>query len=483
MKKIILLFSLVFLFIPGIAGAEDADLLAGKVMFGGRGYNSPYQGVTTNKLTDGDWSTNAPGLSTPSGNISAPYGFYYKFDHDVNVSSATVSANNYAEVRFYNAAGVIIGSLSYSPPGVSASTGQNKQLTAPITGVRGVYLYNGTSQQVVTLYEFKVFGSDSVTVNPEPEKFVVNGLKYTPTSVASGTLSWDGINSNYLKYYKVYQGTDLLGTTTTNSLSISQLVPGNTYDFKVAALDKFDVEYTASTVSHSVPVPDTTPPAVPTNVQVAPDRYRATVTANPVLDDDLAGFHVYLNGNRVTSQPVQLPYDLTGLRLETDYELEIASIDTSGNLSARSQKVSFKTLGLESEPTAVTVTGSPYNGGASLSWSPVSAAKEYKVYKADGTFIMKTTQTSVKIPRLKNGQVYEFYVVASNDIGDSPRSNVVEVKPSSTLAPDVTLGYSLKDVTDGTSSWFSSFWLLLAFTISIPLSFYVSNRVKGLFES
>ncbi|GAV16091.1 hypothetical protein [Paenibacillus sp. NAIST15-1] len=47
--------------------------------------------------------------------------------------------------------------------------------------------------------------------------------------------------------------------------------------------------------------------------------------------------------------------------------------------------------------------------------------------------------------------------------------------------PTVSLTYNLADVASGVASWFSSFWLILAFAVAIPLAFYVANRVKGLF--
>lgn len=48
--------------------------------------------------------------------------------------------------------------------------------------------------------------------------------------------------------------------------------------------------------------------------------------------------------------------------------------------------------------------------------------------------------------------------------------------------PTVSLSYNLADVATSTSNWFTSFWLILAFSIAIPLAFFVAHRVKGLFE-
>jgi len=47
--------------------------------------------------------------------------------------------------------------------------------------------------------------------------------------------------------------------------------------------------------------------------------------------------------------------------------------------------------------------------------------------------------------------------------------------------PVVNLTYDLADVAASVSNWFSSFWLILAFAVAIPLAFYIAGRVKGLF--
>lgn len=46
---------------------------------------------------------------------------------------------------------------------------------------------------------------------------------------------------------------------------------------------------------------------------------------------------------------------------------------------------------------------------------------------------------------------------------------------------DLKSSFSLGDIATGISSWFSSFWLILAFSISIPLAFYIASRVKLMF--
>ncbi|MNC57235.1 Exochitinase 1 precursor [compost metagenome] len=143
----------------------------------------------------------------------------------------------------------------------------------------------------------------------------------------------------------------------------------------------------------------------------------------------------------------------------------------------------FRTLTLKTIPaTPSSLNANAFYKGANLSWLPSSSAEEYIIYM-DGEQLFKTANTSAKVTNLVNGADYDFAVSASNDIGESDLSNTVTVTPTDSSPVDVTLGYSLKDISDGTANMFSAEWLLLAFCIAIPLSFYISNRIKGLINS
>jgi hypothetical protein len=48
--------------------------------------------------------------------------------------------------------------------------------------------------------------------------------------------------------------------------------------------------------------------------------------------------------------------------------------------------------------------------------------------------------------------------------------------------PTITLQYNLADVATAVGNWFSSFWLILAFAVAIPLAFFVGHKIKGLFQ-
>lgn len=332
------------------------------------------------------------------------------------------------------------------------------------------------------LYEFEVF--TPLTQNPEPQLFVINNLIFSKTSDQSGTLKWDQLTSTkYLKEYRIYHNNNLITQTKNTSYSVSGLKLGETHEFKVTAVDTWDVEYNPSRVTYDAPLPDTTPPGQPTGLTVTPDRYTAMLRWTGPTDPDLDGYYVYLDGRLVSTIVKLEQFSLGNLKMDTDYEVYVQAVDKAGNKSIDSNVVKFKTLGLTTVPSAVYgLNGTPYSGSVSLTFSASPGATHYEIYM-NGTKLLETKNTFMNIPNLNNGTAYTFYVIAVNSIGPAAPSNTVTVTPSAALPPNVTLGYGLQDVSNGVGTWFGGIWLILAFAISIPLAFFVANRLKGFFAT
>lgn len=470
-KKLLLvisLFGMISLLIPlSSVMAADTDVLRG-VSFTSQ--NNKVAGI--DKITDGDISTFATWSDTDT--------LTYIFPESVDIDyGSLVIKTAIATVDIYNTKNELLYNMHSSS---STRPIADLQDVKKITIYGSVYSGNSSTSGKTQVSDLRLMIYD---LNPDIDLFVINQLEMNSISNDSVTLNWNTVDSEYFKHFKVYQGSTYLGNVTNNSYSISGLVPGQDYSFKITAVDVNDKEYTntGKTIYYSVPLPDEEAPDIPTNVEVTPDRYSSLVTWTHSKASDLSGYYIYLNGNRVNSSPILTnSYQLTGLNHSTDYEIQIVSVDASGNVSEKTEPFQFRTLEVITVPDIPTsVTAQPYNSSVLLSWLPQTSAKTYKIY-VDGVFKLETNQTSVKLSNLENGKNYNFTVSAVNDIGESEQSSPVSAEPSVNLLPDVSLGYSLKDVTTGVVSWFSSVWLLLAFSIAIPLSFYIGNRVKGLFQ-
>ncbi|MGW1491893.1 chitinase [Streptomyces sp. NPDC002402] len=80
-------------------------------------------------------------------------------------------------------------------------------------------------------------------------------------------------------------------------------------------------------------------------------------------------------------------------------------------------------------PTGLTA-GSPGSTSVPLSWSPVSGATGYNVYRG-GTKVLSVSGTSATVTGLAPSTSYSFEVTATNSAGESPKSAAVSVTTTS----------------------------------------------------
>ncbi|OMD76580.1 fibronectin type III domain-containing protein [Paenibacillus odorifer] len=465
------LFFVLIAFNPMKVSAAPDGLMNGKPLTYGLNIGDTVK--STLLLTDNDITT-GDDIWYRSG-----YQLWHKFDPAVNIDGYLYKGTQNV-VFTYQIKGEKVSRTYDGGSGYLKST-NTKEPISVLKNVEYVSIISADGNYK-TGYEFDVFGSE--VTNTDSSLFVINNLEKTVDSISSITLKWLPINSVFLKQYKVYQDDVLIGTVNQNNISVSGLVAGESYTFKVVPVDSFNKEFTGGILKYAVPLPDLTPPAIPKDIKVVPDRYTANVSWAIPLDDDLLGYYIYLDDLRVNDQPILTNYyTLSGLKIDSEYHVSVSSVDLSGNVSVQSKSLSFRTLTLQTVPSAPgNLRANAFYKGANLSWLPSSSAQEYIVYM-NGNQLFKTVQTSAKVTSLENGKDYTFAVSAVNEIGESDLTDSVTVTPLDASPVDVTLGYSLKDISDGTANMFSAQWLLLAFAIAIPLSFYISNRVKGLFIS
>lgn len=108
-------------------------------------------------------------------------------------------------------------------------------------------------------------------------------------------------------------------------------------------------------------VVDTEAPDAPTAVRTADVTETTAKVAWAAALDNVAttGYNVYVNGEKVNTELVTATeYDLTGLTPATDYSVEIEAVDAAGNVSEKSEAVTFTTAKepVTPEPTVVDKT-------------------------------------------------------------------------------------------------------------------------------
>ena len=192
--------------------------------------------------------------------------------------------------------------------------------------------------------------------NPPP----ANVTGFTATGITDAiALKWNANTDTDLKYYQVYQGTasgsetNLVYTGLGNSYVFNTLSTNPQY-FKIYAVDVFNSQSataaTANATAKSSLGVDTTPPAVPSNVQVTSSLHSTDPTGgtafidvswNAVADTDLQNYVIrYASSSTTTSwQYLEIPEGtlegrIHNLRANTAYYVGVAAQDFQGNMSA-----------------------------------------------------------------------------------------------------------------------------------------------------
>ncbi|MDN5279621.1 MAG: hypothetical protein PWR01_3586 [Clostridiales bacterium] len=158
---------------------------------------------------------------------------------------------------------------------------------------------------------------------------------------------------------------------TDHKITLSGLLPGKTYHFRVRSLDferneGVSSDYQFDTPSGAAPVP-------PTNFVISPptEMERVVLSWTSNSEDDLAGYNLYrsessgsaftrVNANPITSGVGSTTYQDEGLKIACKYYYYLKAVDVAGNESAPTQTLSVVTPGILVENRTWSVSESPY---------------------------------------------------------------------------------------------------------------------------
>ena len=295
-------------------------------------------------------------------------------------------------------------------------------------------------------YEFRVRAVNSVGPGAEskPVSIAPATVPGAPRNLGGArgngevTLSWDvpdddGGSAIERYEYKVDSAEWVSTGGTTTTYTVTGLASGQTYEFRVRAVN--DVGPGAE--SAPVSVAPATVPGAPLNLAGERGNGEVTLSWDAPADDGGSDINDYEykvdSGGWVSTGGTTTTYTVTGLASGQTYEFRVRAVNDVGP-------------GAESAPVSVapaTVPGAPRNlagergnGEVTLSWDAPdddggSAIERYE-YKVDSAEWVSTggKSTNYTVTGLTSGQPYEFKVRAVNDVGPGAESAPVSVAPA-----------------------------------------------------
>jgi chitodextrinase len=294
-----------------------------------------------------------------------------------------------------------------------------------------VFLYNPPDGQNPNI--FTTTGSTGTTLNIQDGSAptVPTGLNATNTTVNSTILNWTASTDNVgVDHYDIYQGTNKIGSSTTNSFGITGLQNPNTqYSFTVQAFDAAGNGSAQSAALVVTTLPDTTAPTVPTNLQ-ATSITPTSVTLSWTNSTDNVGvkrYEVYQDPSTTAiASPTVTTYTVNGLTPGSPYTFKVKAFDNANNGSAQAS-LAVTTQADQIAPTAPTnlnATPGSDNVSMALTWTAATdniGVTRYDVYQGT-TKLGSTTATSYTATTLMPNTNYTFRVVAFDAAGNSTTS-------------------------------------------------------------
>jgi chitodextrinase len=174
------------------------------------------------------------------------------------------------------------------------------------------------------------------------------------------------------------------------------------------------------------------PPSRPTNLKTVPTETTIALTWNPSSDDvEVAGYHVYLNNERVATVQATA-YLFENLAIATSYQLSVAAFDNEGvvsdkaNIDASTTDETPPTMPahLEGIPTATTIA---------LTWEASTdnvGVIGYNVY-LNGQREKKVTTTTYTLALLDSATTYLIEVEAVDAAGNKSEKATLSLSTSS----------------------------------------------------
>ena len=260
-------------------------------------------------------------------------------------------------------------------------------------------------------------------------------------------LSWDAVSDAV--HYMVYRDGVLLATELDDPMfADSDAGTSVAHSYSVTAMDAAGNESARSGSAEGTAL-DNLAPASP-SAAAAADHLRDNGGAIDVGWSgvyDAESYRVYRNGTLLVSDLGVCTYTDLSAITGTTYTYTVTAIDAAGNESDPSNAASAASADdlAPAVPDGLSVTADARGGAVALSWSEVSGAAGYKLYR-DGVEIADQTSTTFADDGLVNGTTYHYTVAAYDNAGNlSAVSAAVSGTPGDSTPPNAPAGLVAMD--------------------------------------
>jgi len=160
-------------------------------------------------------------------------------------------------------------------------------------------------------------------------------------------LSWQAASDaeSGVSFYRLYRGGSLLAATSSTSYTDAACVPGQSYTYRISAVNGAGLESEQSEPAQATTPSDTESPSVPAGLAATPvSSGTIDLSWEPSVDNTgVTEYHVFRDNVEI-AQTAQTVYSDASLLPATTYAYQVEAVDAAGNASGRSDAASATTL-------------------------------------------------------------------------------------------------------------------------------------------
>lgn len=267
-------------------------------------------------------------------------------------------------------------------------------------------------------------------------------------------LTWAAVSG--VTGYNVYRGTSAGGEASSPiaanvpspTLNDKGLTNGTAYFYKVAAVNANGPGEKSKEAS-ATPTTSTPPPVLPpapSGLTAMPGDKQVMLAWTSV--SGAASYKVFRGTSAGAESPTPVASGLpapsfndTGLTNGITYFYRVAAVNAAGT-GGLSNETSAKPAGMAGPPAPAGLTATPGDKKVVLSWTAVSGATGYNVYRGTSAGGEAASPVASNVPAptftdtgLTNGTTYFYKVAAVNANGAGEKSNEASAKPAATPLP------------------------------------------------
>lgn len=359
-----------------------------------------------------------------------------------NATNCTVSSSNLFStgVASEGSLGTISPSHPYYP-----SAGGSRTFTIVCAGVQG-----------------QISDSVTVTLPAIPQPPVAPTISNIATTCnGTVTLTWNTVAT--ATSYKVFRNGTQIATVTTGSYTDTGLTASTLYSYTVKATNANGDSPVSNSVSTTIPNTCATAPTAPTIFAQTGTLCGGSVFVTWNAVSSATSYNVFRNGTLVATSS-NVSFTDTGLTPGTSYSYTVQAVNAVGTSplsNVASATASSACIVVPNAPTITATTGTQCGGTVDLSWTTVTGATSYNLYR-NASLIHSGTGTTFTDTGLTAGATYVYTVKAVNSAGESAASNAKTVLSSNICPlpnPTVSLTANPSTITQGqnsTLSWSST---------------------------